>query len=276
MTALKQQENQMIDLRDTLFLPLGERVFAAKVVATACGVLAHGQHAVELLQDHGCELLEIVTDGTLLQPGDAVLSFRGKAKQVAIAEDRVLGAMMAPSGYATRARQLKLLAGPNLKVVCGGWKKLPQASKPGLHAALAAAGIGMRMVEGPFIYMDKNYVRMFGGVSHTLQAARQFPHHKTVIQLRGELQSIELEAREAVQGRADVVMVDTGNLKDLDIVLNVLTELGARDHTKVAFAGGIKEETILLLRERPVDLIDVGAAVLDAPLLDMRVDVVEY
>ncbi|WCK52577.1 hypothetical protein PP175_14145 [Aneurinibacillus sp. Ricciae_BoGa-3] len=276
MEALKQQGNQQIDLRDTLFLPLGERLFTARVEATSCGVLAHGQHAAELLIEHGCELLERAADGTLLEPGDAVLSYLGQAKQVAIAEDRVLGAMMAPSGYATRARQLKLLAGPNLKVVCGGWKKLPQASKPGLHAALAAAGIGMRMVEGPFIYMDKNYVRMFGSVRQTLQAAKQFPHHKTVIQLRGEIEPIELEAREAVRGSADVVMVDTGDLRDLDIVLQVLEELGARDHTKIAFAGGIKEETILLLRERPVDLIDVGAAVLDAPLLDMRVNVVEY
>jgi nicotinate-nucleotide pyrophosphorylase (carboxylating) len=273
VNRLKKSDNA--DLRDTLFSSLGDRTFTAQVVVTDYGVLANSQRAVAFIEELGCELLHSQEDGKLLQPGDVVLSFRGRAKQVAIAEDRVLGAMMLPSGYATRARQLQLLAGPDLRVVCGGWKKLPQEAKPGLHAALAAAHVGMRMVEGPFVYIDKNYVRMFGSVAKALAAADQFPDHKKVIQVRGELQPIAQEAREAVCGHADVVMIDTGSLKDLEVVLQVLNDLGARQHTMVAFAGGVKEETLLLLRDLPVDLVDVGAAILNAPLLDMRVDVVE-
>ncbi|GEN33261.1 hypothetical protein [Aneurinibacillus danicus] len=271
----RQQERFVLDIRDTLFSSIENRLFTAQVIATGCGMLACVQHAATLLEEIDCELLYIVEDGTLVQPGDVVISFRGRAKNVAIAEDLVLGAMMAPSGYATRAHQIQLLAGTELKVVCGGWKKLPQANKPGLRAALKAAGVGMRMVEGPFVYIDKNYVRMFGGVRKALEAAKQFPDHKTVIQLRGELQPIAQETKEAVSGRANVVMVDTGNLKDLDIVLQTLNDLGARQRTKVAFAGGVKEETILLLRERQVDIGCVGAAILNAPLLDMRVDVID-
>lgn len=164
----------MMDLRDPLFQSLRHQTFTARVISTGSGVLAGAQHAADLLEETGCELLGLENDGRLLQPGDVILSFRGSAKQVAIAEDRVLGAMMVPSGYATRARRLKLVAGEHLRVVCGGWKKIPQAFKPGLHAALAAAGIGMRMVDGPFVYIDKNYVRMFGGVAQALAAAAQF------------------------------------------------------------------------------------------------------
>jgi nicotinate-nucleotide pyrophosphorylase (carboxylating) len=272
----QRSKNEAPDIRDTLFSPLGNRLFTAQVVATECGVLAHSRRALAFLQELGCECLYSREDGTLLQPDDVILSFRGTAKQVAIAEDRVLGAMMVPSGYATRARQLQLLAGPSLRVVCGGWKKLPQEAKPGLHAALAAAGVGMRMVEGPFVYIDKNYVRMFGGVAEALKAASQFPDRKKVIQVRGEWQPIAEEARDAVHGRADVIMVDTGSLKDLETVFRVLDTLGAKHRIQVAFAGGIKEETILLLRELPVDLVDVGGAILNAPLLDMRVEVVDF
>jgi nicotinate-nucleotide pyrophosphorylase (carboxylating) len=274
--AHHRKEDTAYDLRDTLFIPIQQRLFTAQVVATNCGILAHTRRAVAFVHELDCELLSCLEDGMAVQPGDVILSFRGTPKSVAIAEDRVLGAMMVPSGYATRARQLQLIAGTKLKVVCGGWKKLPQESKPGLHAALAAGGIGMRMVDGPFVYIDKNYVRMFGGVGQALEAAAQFPDHKTVIQIRGELQSIAQETQEAVRGRADVLMVDTGSLKDLEIVLQILDQLSVRQDVKVAFAGSVTEETLLLLRDLPVDLVDVGASILNAPLLDMRVDIVAY
>ncbi|MCM3727209.1 hypothetical protein M3226_16130 [Neobacillus cucumis] len=268
-----KKEAAVYDLRDTLFIPIQERLFTAQVVATNYGILANSMRAVAFVDELGLELLTCLEDGAAVKPGDVILTFRGTPKSVAIAEDRVLGSMMVPSGYATRARQLQLVAGSNLKVVCGGWKKLPQESKPGLHAALAAGGIGMRMVEGPFVYIDKNYVSMFGGVGQALQAAAQFPDHKTVIQIRGELQSIAEETEAAVHGRANVLMVDTGSLNDLKIVLQILDQLNARHRVKVAFAGSVTEETLLLLRDVPVDLVDVGASILNAPLLDMRLEV---
>ena len=268
-----KKEAAVYDLRDTLFIPIQERLFTAQVVATNYGILANSMRAVAFVNELGLELLTCLEDGAAVKPGDVILTFRGTPKSVAIAEDRVLGSMMVPSGYATRARQLQLIAGSNLKVVCGGWKKLPQESKPGLHAALAAGGIGMRMVEGPFVYIDKNYVSMFGGVGQALQAAAQFPDHKTVIQIRGELQSIAEETEAAVHGRANVLMVDTGSLNDLKIVLQILDQLNARHRVKVAFAGSVTEETLLLLRDVPVDLVDVGASILNAPLLDMRLEV---
>lgn len=268
-----RKEEAVYDLRNQLFISIQEKLFTAEVVATNCGILAHTKRAISFVNELGCELLSCIEDGTSVQPGDVILSFRGTPKSIAMAEDRVLGSMMVPSGYATRARQLQLIAGNDLKVVCGGWKKLPQESKPGLHSALAAGGIGMRMVEGPFVYIDKNYVRMFGGVRKALEATAQFPDHKTVIQIRGELQTIAEETEDAIQGRANVLMVDTGSLKDLEVVLEILYQLNVRKHFKVAFAGNVTEETLLLLRDLPVDLVDVGASILNAPLLDMRVDI---
>jgi nicotinate-nucleotide pyrophosphorylase (carboxylating) len=94
-----------------------------------------------------------------------------------------------------------------------------------------------------------------------------------VIQIRGELQSVAQETHEAIRGEANVLMVDTGSLNDLEIVLEILYELGVRRNFKVAFAGNVTEETLLFLRDLPVDLVDVGASILNAPLLDMRVDV---
>ncbi|MBX6395188.1 MAG: nicotinate-nucleotide pyrophosphorylase [Alicyclobacillaceae bacterium] len=261
-----------VDLRDTLFSPLQGRTFTARVIANGCGVVAGGSHATALLAETGCELLTLVDEGTVVAPGDIVMEFQGPAKGVALAEDRVLGAMMMPSGYATRARQLQQLAGQRLRVVCGGWKKLPQGLKSGLHAALAAAGVGMRLVDDPFVYMDKNYIRMFGGISEALRAAAVFPDRMKVVQLRGDFGSVADEAREAVEGGADVLMIDTGDIGDIRIVDKVVQRAGKK-RPLIAFAGGVTAETLLVLNRLPVDIVDVGAAILDAPMLDMRMEV---
>lgn len=77
-----------------------------------------------------------------------------------------------------------------------------------------------------------------------------------------------------MDGGAQVVMIDTGRLQDIATVQNVLVTLRARASIRIAFAGSVTEDSLLLLRELPVDLVDVGAAVLDAPMVDMRVEVV--
>jgi nicotinate-nucleotide pyrophosphorylase (carboxylating) len=120
--------------------------------------------------------------------------------------------------------------------------------------------------------MDKNYIRMFGGITAALRAAAVFPDRAKVVQLRGDIGSVSDEAREAVEGGADVLMIDTGDIGDIRIVDEVVQRAGKK-RPLIAFAGGVTAETLLVLSRLPVDIVDVGAAILDAPMLDMRVEV---
>jgi nicotinate-nucleotide pyrophosphorylase (carboxylating) len=43
---------------------------------------------------------------------------------------------------------------------------------------------------------------------------------------------------------------------------------------RVAFAGGIRLEDIPELADLGIHILDIGAAVVDAPLLDMKFDVI--
>jgi len=207
-----------------------------------------------------------------VEKGEEIAQFVGMPQQIVKIENLVIGLISKPSGIATAAQKAQKAAGGKIRLVSGGWKKHPFLIKELIWEAVAAGGLAHRIVDEPFIYLDKNYVRIFGGISQALKAATSSSFMK-VIQLRGEFAPIAEEAVEAIASGAQVLMVDTGSRKDLDQVLRVLKKK-SHPQAKLAFAGGIQLKDIPLLAGKGVDILDIGAAILDAPWLDLTYDVI--
>lgn len=171
-----------------------------------------------------------------------------------------------------------------MRIVCGSWKKLPYEMKPLISEAVTAGGAGARICEEPMVYLDKNYVEMLGGIQASLRAADKLEGRKKVVQIRGRYENGDIvrEAFSAISAGADIVFVDTGRLSDIRKVCEALLpalkswkeEFGYRD-VKLAYAGGVSFEQIPELRSLGVDIVGVGRAIIDAPLLDMHMDVVK-
>jgi nicotinate-nucleotide pyrophosphorylase (carboxylating) len=53
----------------------------------------------------------------------------------------------------------------------------------------------------------------------------------------------------------------------------MVREAGRRDRTTIAFAGDIAMEDIAQVATHDVDILDIGRAVLDAPIVDIKFDV---
>jgi nicotinate-nucleotide pyrophosphorylase (carboxylating) len=212
--------------------------------------------------------------GEALAEGEEIGQFVGTPEQIVKFENLVIGLIAKPSGIASAAQRAKRLAAGKIRLVSGGWKKHPFPIKENIWEAVAAGGIAHRIVEEPFIYLDKNYVRIFGGISQTLQAVSSSSLLK-VIQLRGEFSPIAEEAQQAINLGAQILMVDTGSWQDLEDVFKVVKEKGTPRQAKIAFSGGIKLEEIPRLAEKGVDILDIGAAILDAPWLELTYDVVK-
>ena len=123
--------------------------------------------------------------GEPVRKGEAIAHFRGTPEQVAKLENIVIGLISKPSGIATAAHEAKTLAEGKIRLVSGGWKKHPIPIKGIILEAVTAGGIAHRLVDEPFVYLDKNYARIFGGISKALQAVASLSGIK-VIQLRGE------------------------------------------------------------------------------------------
>ncbi|MGA7642264.1 MAG: hypothetical protein WBW56_08680, partial [Syntrophobacteraceae bacterium] len=73
---------------------------------------------------------------------------------------------------------------------------------------------------------------------------------------------------------AMVIMVDTGDLKDLGMVVQALRKNDLRSSVEVAFSGNIELEDLKHISCAGADVLDIGYAILDAPCLPMRFDVV--
>jgi len=69
-------------------------------------------------------------------------------------------------------------------------------------------------------------------------------------------------------------MVDTGNRVDLARCLQKINELHARNDVKLAFAGNVKCRDIPELARLGADILCIGKEIVDAPLLDLKLDVI--
>lgn len=212
--------------------------------------------------------------GERIKAGEEIGRFQGSPESILKLENLLIGLIAKPSGIATAGRRAIEAAGGKIRLVCGGWKKYPFLIREGVREAVAAGGLEPRMLGRPFLYLDKNYVRIFGGIAQTLRAVAHDPSAK-VIQVRGEYACIEEETREAIRNGAQVIMVDTGSWEDLDRVLRVMKEEKPRPMVQIAFAGGIQIQDIPELVKKGVDILDIGAAILDAPWLELSYDIIK-
>ena len=261
------------DLRDTIFVSVADRRYTADVRVTTAGVICGVEHARQLAADLGCEILHCAADGDDVDVDTPILSLRGSAKAIAMAEDCIPGAIAKPSGIARAARRAQELAGDRVRVVSGAAKKMPVEIKDQIRRAIHRGGGSGRISNVPFLYLDKNYVRIFGSVRKTLEAVAPMQGYVRAIQLRGLVEDIALEARSAIELGAEILMVDSGRLADLDLVARLVCEAGRRDQTTIAFAGDIAMDDISQIAEHDVDILDIGRAVIDAPVVDIKFDV---
>jgi len=270
---LHQPESAGLDIRDLLFQSVGDRTFTVQIRAQSDGVLSGIASLREKGEDIGVTFLTALPEGAPLRRGEVVVTFTGTSKQIALCEESLIGHIAKPSGVATAAASAAAGAG-RIRVVCGAWKKVPGDARQALRRAVTTGGLPTRLMDQNFVYLDKNYVRMLGGIRPTLDAAREVGQRVPVIQIRGETGAIAAEAVAATEAGADVLMVDTGRIEDARAVSAALRDRHVRERIRIAFSGGLRIEDLAGLQAEDIDIVDIGRAIIDAPLLDMTLDVV--
>jgi len=269
------QKGTMSDLRDEILSCVANKRVVASIIADDGGTIAGTQAAREEAERLGLFLETILDEGTRIKQGDEIARFWGSPKQVVIAEDVLMGLMAKPSGIATAAREFVKRAGLRPKIVSGAWKKMPLSLKNTIREAVVAGGAFYRISHDPFIYLDKNYIRILGGITESLKAVEKFSGYQKVVQLRGRYKDIAGEACEAAESGATILFIDTGQSSDVKVVVEKLLGSGLRNRVKIAFGGDIRLEHIDELKALDIDALDIGRQILDAPLLDMRLEVIE-
>ncbi|MDI7259474.1 MAG: hypothetical protein QME90_06100 [Thermodesulfobacteriota bacterium] len=261
------------DIRDLIFYRLKGRKYLARISVQGEGILSGTQWLRKACERLGIGLKRCRKSGTRIRRGDVVATIEGNAKQLALGEEELIGWISKASGIATAAWRAKTTVGKDLQVVSGAWKKMPLPLKELVRQAIVDGGIPYRISEKPFIYLDKNYLKILGGVQKALFAVKDFKPSIIVVQLKSKGRKLLQEATLAAKWRTDIIMIDTGEKADIERVNLALKEQGLRRKVRLAFAGDICIEELKSLRKMPVEIIDIGKAIVDAPLLDMRMDV---
>jgi nicotinate-nucleotide pyrophosphorylase (carboxylating) len=263
----------MTDPRPLLFSSVAQRDVTAVLSADESGIVVHTDAAAATSADLGLTVHHYLAEGKPVQPGDEVLRLTGSPIQIAMAEERLVGLIAKPSGIATAASRFVDRAGGHFQIVSGAWKKLPFSQKDMIRSAITAGGAAPRIADWPFAYLDKNFVTMLGGVQDALDAVAAHPElagYQRIIQV------VDVDgACVAARGGAHIVFVDTGRISDISAASRALRATGLRDRVRLAFGGGVQLTDIDRLRGLDVDIVDIGRAIVDAPLLDMTFRVVD-
>ncbi len=263
----------MHDIRDEILASVVHRKITASILADDGGILAETAIVAAEAENLGLNLLAILSEGTMVGEGDEIARFYGSPKQVVMAEEVLIGLMAKPSGMASVARRFVEKAGKRLDIVCGAWKKLPLTQKESIRRSVVVGGAYYRISREPFVYLDKNYVQMLGGIKASLEAVSNLEDRVKVVQLKGRYKEIEAEACDAVACGASILSIDTGCRNDVKKVVGKLVERGLREKVSIAFSGGVSLEDMDELKTLDIDILDIGRKILDAPLLDMRLEV---
>jgi nicotinate-nucleotide pyrophosphorylase (carboxylating) len=263
-----------VELREFLFKGLRDRKWYFNITTREPGIVSGVAQLRQLAYDIGLENIKSVNEGHEVKSGGCVFKASGDPEQIIRAEETLMGVIGKPSGVATAAANLVKTAGGRVRVVCGAWKKVSPKLRGDLRQAIMTGGAGIRITDGPFIYLDKNYVRMLGGVGNAVHKARAYDPDRTVsVQVRGETGPVGEEAAEAYHAGAGIIMADTGKISDLEAAISAAEAGGWRSQVKIAFAGGVQEPDIEAAIRAGADIIEAGRGIIDAPILDLSLDV---
>ena len=264
----------MEDIRDIIFKSIIEQEFKGVLIPERRGCLSGVDYAISLANEIGINIEFYYNEGSIVEKGKPIGIITATPKNMAIAEEKIIGCLSKFSGIATAAKKAVDIAKGRVEIVAGSWKKLPPSIKDGVRTAIVSGGATFRISNNKMIYLDKNYIKMLGSIINALEATKEFEDHTKVIQIKGKDDSIENETKMAIEHGCNLLMVDTGDTEDLIMCLDSVNKLGARDAVEIAFAGGVKIEDVTKLAEFDIDKLCIGKEIVDALLLDIKLDVI--
>lgn len=260
-----------VDIRDELFEKIKDKVYIADLISENSGIISGINDLIKYLESNKIDILYSIQEGSLLNKGSIICTFKTTPKKMAIAEEILAGFVSKTSGIATAANYANQISNGAIKIISGSFKKIPKEQKQIFRRAMETGGIQTRITSDPFIYIDKNYITMLGGIPAALNAARVFTSMKKVIQIHNIFEDVKTEAAQAVKGGADILMVDTGKIDDIKIVKSVIKQY--KEDIELAFSGNVKTKDIPKFIDMGVDRLCIGRDIIDAPMLDVKLDV---
>jgi nicotinate-nucleotide pyrophosphorylase (carboxylating) len=254
------------------------RTVTADVVARETGVVAGLPVALavlDLLADYspagfpGTQAVSgtaLVTDGTLVGAGDAVLRVSGAAVAALGAERTMLNFLTHLSGIASATRNWAAAVAGTGAVVRDTRKTLPGLRGLEKYAVRCGGGQNHRMGLGDAALIKDNHVAAAGGIGPAVHAVRAAAPPGLVIEV--ECDSVA-QVREALEAGARFILLDNMPVP----VLREAVALARSYHgVRLEASGGLHLAGARNVAETGVDYLAVGALTHSSRALDLGLD----
>ena len=263
------------DVTTVATVPAG-MVAVAEVVARQPGVLAGGPVAIAVLDaaglPPGCGTV-LRADGSVVAPGEAVLSIRAPLRGLLTAERTLLNLMTRLSGIATATRAwVDAVAGTGA-VVRDTRKTTPGLRLLEKYAVRCGGGANHRLGLGDAALIKDNHVAAAGGITLAIEAVRAAIAARSaagapMVDAEVECDTLD-QVKAALAAGCDLILLDNMGLADLRAAVAL-----ARDWPGVQLeaSGGLTLPAARDVALTGVDYLSVGGLTHSSPALDLGLD----
>lgn len=224
--------------------------------------------AVFTLLDPAVKLEIQIGPGERAKKGEIVALLSGDGRVLLKGERTALNFLQRLSGIATRTRSfVDQVRGTSAKII-DTRKTTPGFRALEKEAVRLGGGWNHRFNLGDLVLIKDNHIALAKGVSRAIRQARAALSHPVKIEV--EVTTLR-EVDEALQGGADIIMLDNMGLKQIKEAVGLIREKSPG--VQIEVSGGVRLETVAAVAKCGVDLISVGALTHSAPAVDISLEI---
>lgn len=204
-----------------------------------------------------------VTDGDRVEPNTVLCELSGSSRSLLTGERTALNFLQTLSATATlTAQYAKLLQGSNTRLL-DTRKTLPGLRLAQKYAVRCGGGKNHRIGLFDAYLIKENHIAACGGINKAVTQARQLNPGKLV---EVEVENLA-EFEQALQAKADIIMLDNFSLTDIKqaVASNNANEAKA----KLEVSGNITDSRLHELKTTGVDFISSGALTKNIQAIDL-------
>lgn len=209
-----------------------------------------------------------INDGSRAMKGDVIAEVSGSTRVLLSGERVSLNLLQRLSGIATLTNMfVEKIRGLHAKIVD------TRKTTPGLrfmekYAVRVGGGNNHRFGLFDGILIKDNHIEAVGSITEALRLASE-GHHLAKIEV--EVENLN-DLKEAVEGGADIVMLDNMSVQDMKEAVNIVRT--SKKDVILEASGNVSLENVREVAETGVDLISIGALTHSATAVDITMKIV--
>ncbi len=259
-----------LDATSFALVPKSEKA-AAQLVAREAGILAGSSVAAEVFHqvDPSVKVVQKKKDGSVIKPGDVILSISGSARAMLVAERTALNFIQRMTGIAALTRRyVEEAANPDV-LILDTRKTTPTLRTFEKYAVVCGGGTNHRYGLFDRVLIKDNHLahwtRNGGDLAGAVHAAR-----KKYPQLPVEVEVDTIQQLKAVlSAKPDWVLLDNMTPAKLRECVKLCAGI-----CKTEASGGVNLKTVREIARTGVTAVSIGALTHSAPSADLALDFV--